>query len=200
MRSSSWAAYSVNLERFVLVDRDSWPLLHTAKLLSSKFSPCVCAIEDHASPLRPLDYTLENPSNAKQDQQVPLLVPQIQKIKLKETDIEMPLDILYSQIDYAELSLKIVKASWIVDSMYNDSDHSFYLNLLNEKGIETKKDSAGLEDKFLHLIDRIIYQSDNVAELNSSLENIFDTKKSIRPTNLKIYKSTFYKLLEETDG
>lgn len=200
MESSLWAAYSVNLERFILIDSDPWTLLHTCKLLSSKFTLCVSAIENVDPISDPLNYTLANPSTVKQDQQVPLLVPQIQKIKMKETDIEIPLNILYSQIAYAEFSLKVVKASWVVDSMYNDSDHNFYLNLLDEKDIISKKDSSGLENKFLHLIDRIIYRANDIKQLKTSLENIFDTSNSIRPTNLKIYKSMFYKLLEETDG
>lgn len=196
---SSWASYSTNLERFILVDEDVWPLLHTSRLLSSKFSLCVCAIESDEKILNPLDFTLENPANAKQDQQVPLLITQSQKIKLNKSNLEIPIDVLDKQVEYAKLSLKIVKAAWIADSMYNDSDHRFYLDLMNETEIESKKDSAGLEDRFLKLIDRAIYLSTDISELVKELEIIFDTRNSIRPTNLRIYKSTFYEILESFD-
>jgi hypothetical protein len=197
MSNCFWGIYSNNLERFILFDEDRWILFHTAKLLSSKFSLCVCSIDSKFKNVIPLEYGLSNPSIAKQDQQVPLLITEVQNISIKDAVKDIPVDILIEQIEYAKLSLNFVRASWITDAMYNNADHRFYLNLIDETNIPPRDDAAGSSRGFRNSIDRIIFLSNNKEELESSLIDVFNTLESSRPTNLKIYKNTFYKILGE---
>lgn len=197
MFNSFWGVYSNNLERFILFDDDLWILLHTAKLLSSKFSLCVCRIDRRYKNNFPLDYGLSNPAVAKQDQQVPLLIYEMQNIITKDSVYDIPVEILVEQVSYAEQSLKIVKAAWITDAMYNNADHKFYLDLIDDKTILPRDDAAGSSKGFLKSIDSIIYLSNNKEDLRLGLEEIFNGSQSSRPSNLKLYKNTFYKILGE---
>lgn len=191
--------YSINLERFILLDNDRWTLLHTGKLLSSKMQLCVCEFNDYVDITADdcILWTVTGGVSIPQDQQVPKLTHINDNLNLVGPPTEISLDILTNHINYAKFVLKIIKAAWTTEAVKGIGDQSYFLSLVNETGLVTIKDETWADDGFLFSIDKILYLSNSQDEAMKKIKQIFNNPNAGMPAILEGYRDSFFKRLEQ---
>lgn len=192
-----YAIYLNSAERFILILEDLWLALQAARILSSKMSLCVCDISNF-QPVKDdecLEWGLLDASESKQNQQHPSLSIIKKGILKKGKQVDINSEILDRDKDFASFVVKIIKSSFIVDSLYNNVNQKFYLDLLDERDLQSVADDSGVKGGFVRYINKILYLSNSKEEIKTKLDEMFDNDKSSRPTNLKMYKAAFYKFL-----
>lgn len=190
--------YSNTHERFLAGTDDLWVTLMSAKLFSSKMSLTICdlgsntIIKDNY-----INWGLVDPSEAKQNQQIPSLMISKFGGEFKGTVLDISLNRL---LDYQKTFLgvyNIINSAWITDALYNSVDQRLLMNLFDGNKFAAVDDDSGIDNGFLHTIYKIVYFSSSLEEMEIKILEIFNNKKSGRPTNLDLYKNAFYKFLNE---
>jgi len=196
-----YGIYLNNISRFLLISNDLWMLMHTANLLSSKFTLCVCLIskEIQIDNTNCLTWTLEDPSMAATDRQIPRL--RIINDKLKDTGVILEneewlsnqglstLKLATEYQDFAKFVLAVSQASRMTDALLNSNNQQYFLNLLDStEDITSLRDETNLPGGFLHSIDKILY-------LANSKEDALQKMSMLIPEDsdrlLSAYRNTF---------
>jgi hypothetical protein len=191
--------YSVNLERFILLDDDRWTLLHAAKLLSSKMQLSVCQFDDGTLITKDdcLNWTTD--ASVPQDQQVAKLCYIENSLKRVGPPVDINYDLLQTHLSYVKFVLKMVKVSWETEAIRGIGDQTYFLGLVGEKHLVKFKDETWAEDGFLFTVDKILYLSKNKEEAMLKINKIFNNPDTAMPTVLSGYKSTFFGILKNYD-
>lgn len=193
-----YAIYLNSAERFILVLDDLWVCLHSAKLLSSKMSLCVCDISQYQ--VIPNDqcltWSLLDSSESKQNQQHPSLSIIKKGIVKRGLPLDLNVEGLRQDKEFVEFLTKVLKAALLVDALYNNVNQKFYLDLLDERDLSTVHDDSGVKGGFLRKVNKILYLSKSIDEVRLQLHAILNDEHSSRPTNLKMYKTAFMNFLE----
>jgi hypothetical protein len=175
--------------------------MHTAKLLSSKFTLCVCLIskEIKIDNSNCLTWTLEDPSMAISDRQIPRLKIINEKLKDTGSIIENEnwvnnqgldtVSVISECQEFAKFILAVTQAARMTDALLNASNQTYFLNLLDStENIKAIQDDTNLPGGFLYSIDKILY-------LANSKEDALSKMSLLIPDNadrlLTAYKSTF---------
>lgn len=192
-----YAIYLNSAERFILILEDLWLALQASRVLSSKMSLCVCDISNFETvPTNEcLDWGLIDASESKQNQQHPSLSIIKKGISKKGPQLDIDKERIKKDRDFCNFVVKITKSSFIVDSLYNNVNQKFYLDLLDERDLQSVADDSGVKGGFIRNINKILYLSNSEEEIKFKLDEMFGNDKSSRPTNLKMYKTAFYKFL-----
>jgi hypothetical protein len=196
-----YGIYLNNISRFLLISNDLWMLMHTANLLSSKFTLCVCLIskEIKINNSNCLTWTLEDPSMAISDRQIPRL--KIVNDKLKDTGVIIEnegwvksqgldtISVISEYQEFAKFVLAVTQSARMTDALLNASNQTYFLNLLDStENIISLKDDTNLPGGFLYSIDKILY-------LANSKEDALSKMSMLIPDNadrlLTEYKKTF---------
>lgn len=189
--------YCNSLERFLLVKDDLWLVLHSAKLLSSKLSSCVCPIYDEdMNNENCYTYGLVKPSEAKQNVQMPQYVSITSGEELKGPPADIELEMLNQHKKFINYLFLVVQASWIADAELNDSDHYNFASLITDNEFVLENDNSGLENGFKKSIDKILYTANTVDEIKKRVKSIMDYKTTSRPTMLAQYEKILFKNIE----
>lgn len=190
--------YSNTHERFLAGTDDLWVTLMSAKLFSSKMSLTICDLGSNAIIKdNYINWGLVDPSEAKQNQQIPSLMISKFGGEFKGTVLDISLNRL---LDYQKTFLgvyNIINSAWITDALYNSVDQRLLMNLFDGNKFAAVDDDSGIDNGFLHTIYKIVYFSSSLEEMEIKILEIFNNKKSGRPTNLDLYKNAFYKFLNE---
>ena len=191
--------YSNNLERFLIINNDLFLTIQTAKLLSSKFCLSVCKINNSIciDNSNCLTWSLTDPSMAAADRQIPRLTIIDNNLFDTKTYPAIPKELLFEYHEFCKLVYNIVKASRITDALLNSNDQSYFLRLLDiqDPTIVSLSDESGLEIPFLLQIDKVLYMSTSIKEINENIEEIFFQYTTL-PSNVALYKKTFYHYLD----
>jgi hypothetical protein len=192
-----YGIYSINLERFIAIDFDLWVTMHTAKLLSSKMSLCVFKfISDlDINNTNCINFTLDNTWYVKQDSQYPRLINMDGDVYHIGLPLDIDLSVLDQHFKFCIRTLNIIKSAWITDAELNTSNRQYFQNLLEEIYLQGNPDDSGIEIGFLKSIDKILYLSNNILEVDEKLNKLFNDPNSIFVTNLKMYKLKFFETL-----
>jgi len=187
--------YSNNLERFLIINNDLCLTMQTAKLLSSKFCLSVCKINNSSciDNSNCLTWSLTDPSMAVADRQVPRLTIIDNNLFDTKTYPAISKEVLFEYHQFCKSVYNIVKASRITDALLNSNDQSYFLKLLDvqDSTIVSLSDDTGLEVPFLLQVDKILYMSTSIKEINEKIEKIFIQYTSL-PSTVALYKKTFY--------
>jgi len=197
-KNFNFGIYSTNLERVLLVDTELWPLMHTARLLSSKLSLCVIAYNDSLliDNSNCITWTCNNFSLIKMDKQSPRLSIVNNSLEPVNVVNNHELDLI-RYYKFSKFILKIVKSARLTDFLLNSSDHHFYNNLLDIKEELVKvHDDSGISEGFLNKIDRILYLENDEDTVLNLIKELLEDKNSYAPTWLTNYRNTFFSVLE----
>lgn len=195
-----YGLYANNLERFILTDKDLWPLMHSARLLSSKLSTSVIYFDlDNIDNKNCIQWTLTDVSLARQDHQVPKLYLANSSLEhhsviLDKTDLET----LKEEQKFFLFVLSVIKAAWLTDALLNSSGQKYFLKLLDsEDDVSAVVDDTDIPGGFLFAIDKALYTSQSIDSAMLALYNIFNHPLCKRPSVLALYKTLFFKQLNE---
>lgn len=192
-----YGIYSNNLERFVYTSTDLWLLMHSAKLLSGKMTLCVININDNNIDRdNCIQYSLLNSTKAKQNVQIPQLVLDSEGEQYQGKPLDIDADLFLKQIKFIRYLIKVVNSTWLTDAQLNVSDHNLLLSLLGSNNLRKVNDDCGIKQGFKFSMDQILYTSNTIDEIKQRISNLFDYANSERPTNMKIYESTFRKYMK----
>jgi hypothetical protein len=195
--ATKYSIYSNSDDRFLLISDDLWTTMHTAKMLCSKMSLSVCNLGEIEDIENVLLWGLSDPNESNSGQQHPAYCIIKKGIEYKGNP-EVDFNILNEHQRYVLFVNKAVRASWLTDALFNNTNQDYYLSLLGERKFHTVKDDSGVRDGFLFSIDRVLYTSmtQEEAELRF-MQEVFDFEKSSRPTSLKLYSEKFHSILAE---
>lgn len=188
-----YGIFSNSVERYLLFDTECWLTLHTAKVLSSKFSIMVHEIDQEVflENALSLQYTLSNSPQIKQDSQSPFLikVPNlINYIDSKPNDIDY--QTIFNHKKLCDYTHNVLYAAWRTDAFLNKTNNRYFLQISNFTNLSSNSDESTLDSGFLNLIDNILYYSLSIEEIKNKLTNLFIS--SVRNNSIKTYKELFY--------
>lgn len=189
--------YSNTHERIISATPDQWVTITTARMMSSKMSLCiVTADNDNLTNDDCIQWGLINPGEAKQNQQTPSLLISKFGVEHKGPALDISEDTLkYYQSTMLEV-YNIIKSAWITDALYNSANQNTFINLFDDTDfLKSVNDDSGIDGGFLNAIYKIVYFSQSVDEMKLQIGDLFNNEKSSRPTNLNLYKLSFYKFL-----
>lgn len=194
----NFAIYSTNFDRILLLDNDLWPLMHTAKLLSSKLSLCVIGYNTDLIINEPcINWTCNKFSEIKMDKQSPRLSFVKNFLEITENDPIIEQDLVRYH-EFSKFVLKIVKVSRYTDFLLNSVNHTFYDNILKTKEDLIKiSDDSGIDQGLLCSIDQFLFLENDKSSIMNLISEMFENKNSYAPTWLKNYKNTFFDILEK---
>lgn len=188
--------YSINLERFILLDPDRWTLLHAGKLLSSKMQLCLCEFDDNVAITNDdcLNWTATGSAFIPQDQQILKFSNIGNSLKFFGPPVDVDMDLLMQHLDYVKFVLKVVKAAWLTEAIKGIGDQTYFLSLVGENNLVSFKDETWADGGFLFAIDKILYLSKSKEEAITKIKKIFENPDTAMPTVLAGYKSEFFNL------
>lgn len=195
-----YGLYANNLERFILTDKDLWPLMHSARLLSSKISTSVIHFNvDGIDNNNCIQWTLTDASVARQDHQVPKLYLSNSPLEHHTVILDGPdLETLKEEQKFFLFVLSAIKAAWLTDALLNSSGQKYFLKLLDsDEDVSSVIDDTDISGGFLFAIDKALYTATSVNFAMLSIHNIFNHPLCKRPSTLALYKTTFFKQLNE---
>lgn len=186
--------YSINLERFILLDQDRWALLHTGKMLSSKMQLCLCQFDNDIAITNNdcINWTTTGTAVIPQDQQILKFSHIGNSLKYIGPPNDVDLDLLTQHIDYVKFVLKVIKAAWLTEAIRGIGDQTYFLSLVEENTLVSFKDETWADGGFLFAIDKILYLSKNKEEALPKIKKIFENPDTAMPTVLAGYKATFF--------
>jgi hypothetical protein len=184
-----YGIFSISLNCFLLASNDVWLIMHTAKLVDSKISVCVCDLGAFIDTQQsPENWTVTNLSEI-------TFQPILHKIPSGIEQYHCNSANLKKSKEMIEHIYKITKSAWLTDATLNTANHSLFLSLLDEKNFSRLNDSAGTDIEFLKKIDAILYQSQSVEEIDKRINDFFKNTYSLRPHMLHVYKKIFFDML-----
>lgn len=199
--NTTYGIYSSNLERFLLIDNDLWPLLHTARLLSSKLFLSVCNI-DSSVPINNdncISWSLIDPTIPKTDMQLAKLVDVGSGLEnLGDLFIDVSKQKLKEYQYYSRFVLSAVKSAWLTEAVLNSSQQTYFLKLLDIKEDFYKvDDDSGIKNGFLFNIDKILYLSETAEECLDKIDVLLNDQTVETPEWLAQYKLHFIRNLDD---
>jgi hypothetical protein len=194
-----YVLYLNDYERIIAIDDNLWIIHPLAKLLSSKLSLCICEIPNSSKLNNSscLKWTIETPELPLSIQYPKLLISNNHVLVEKDYPQGIDLEILLSHQQYVLKSLKVLSAAKITDAILNTGDRLYFQKLLDFDYTGATPDESGIEQGFLKSIEKIIYLSKDVSEIEKQIRNLFTLENSIFPRNLSLYNKTFLKYLNE---
>lgn len=199
--SSNFGLFIPGLERFILVDcLDLWSVLHTAKLLSSKFQSLVFPLNNETPVLLHtcLNYGVLRDYGFPTINQTPLLKERLMPEDIVRlgppVDRMNDLEQLVKEQEYCYFVLKIVQALRIIDALYTNLDNQFYSRFFDTH-MSYNEDETGIVGGFKLEVEKALYFSDNITEALKKIDDIF-INNTVKPYFMKIYKDKFFDLLE----
>jgi hypothetical protein len=195
--------YSNNLERFILIKKDLWVTLSTARLLSSKLCLTVFLIEldSNITNNNCLTWGLVNPELAVSDRQLARLsiIQSHDIVDLKSFSPDIDRNKMLDYHQFSEFVYASLESAWITDALLNPGDQKFFINLIDPEFTLTQvSDNTGMDESFLYQINKILYLSNNKQEALASFENLF-IQDTIMPTNLRLYRNIFNNYLKKNE-
>jgi len=197
-----YGIYSNNLERFFLVSDDCWMTMHSAKLLSSKFSLTVCAIDKNI-PINNSNciwWTLTDASITKADKQSPRLSIAGNKLEqLENFIVDTTKEKLEEYQEISQFVIQVVEAAWLTHALVTFSDHKQYMTLIDaDPMFISMHDDSGIDGGFLNGVDKILYTCTDKKSAELALDHLVnDTVNNKMPTYLSYYKNIFKSQLNE---
>lgn len=188
--------YSINLERFILLDQDRWALLHTGKMLSSKMQLCLCQFDDNLTITNDdcINWTTTGAAFIPQDQQILKFSEIGNSLKVGGPPVDVDVELLLKHIDYAKFVLKVVKAAWLTEATKGIGDQTYLLSLVGENSLVSFRDETWADGGFLFAIDKILYLSKSKDEALPKIKKIFENPDTAMPTVLAGYKAEFFNI------
>lgn len=198
--SSNFGLFVPGLERFILVDcLDLWSVLHTAKLLSSKFQSLVFPLNNETPVLLHtcLNYGILRNPGFPTINQTPLLKERLMPEDLVRlgppVDRMNDLEQLIKEQEYCYFALRIVQALRIMDALYTNLDNRFYARFF-DLYLDNNEDESGVPQGFTTAVEKIVYFSRNVNQALHQLDNLF--LDPTKPYTMGIYKDKLFELLK----
>ena len=186
--------YSINLERFFLIEDDRWLSLTAAKILSSKF--LICVIEFDGKKCNNSNchtWGVKDTSLIFSDLQLPRLqILNDQVIDKTTCTTDLSVETFKNYQKYCKFTYDVIRASRMTDALLNGNDQSYILSLFDKipDGLQIFKDDTGLHNSFLTDIDKILYFSHTVQEAKTKIDTLFLTKTDM-VSNFCRYKKNF---------
>lgn len=188
--------YSINLERFILLDPDRWTLFHAGKMLSSKMQLCLCEFDDSVAITNNdcINWTATGTAFIPQDQQILKYSNIVSSLKFTGPPVDVDMKLLAEHIDYANFVLKVVKAAWLTEATKGIGDQTYLLSLVGEDRLVSFRDETWAGGGFLFAIDKILYLSKSKDEALPKIKKIFENPDTAMPTVLAGYKAEFFNI------
>jgi hypothetical protein len=199
--SSNFGLFVPGIERFILVDcLDLWSVLHTAKLLSSKFQSLVFPLnnETYIDLHTSLNYGIVRNIGFPTINQTPLLKERLMPEDIVHlgppVDRLNDLEQLIKEQEYCYFALKMVQAVRIIDALYTNLDNRFYVRFF-DLNLDNNEDESGVRNGITTAIEKIVYFSSDIIEALQKLDDLFN-KDVQKPYTMKIYKDKLFELLK----
>jgi hypothetical protein len=188
-----YGIFSNSIERYLLLSKNSWATLHTAKILSSKFSTTVHELE---SLIDIVDkdcffYGVKNTQIIKQESQCPSLIEVNDPIVFLGNPLDISKDVLISHKNFCNYAFKVVCSSWKTDAVLNKTNNKFFLNFYQSLSLSVTNDESTIDNGFLKSIDKILYFETSIKDCEEKINQLF--LSNIRNDSLKSYKNLFFK-------
>lgn len=188
-----YAIYLNDYERIIAVENNLWIAHPAAKLLSSKLSLCICEMPDNIiiNNTTCLKWKISTPELPLSIQYPKLIIPEsFQIIEVGYPDGVDPKTLTDCQ-EFVLKVLKILSSSKTTDAMLNTGDRQYFQDLLDFDFLSSASDESGIEQGFLKSIEKILYLSNTVEEIDIKINQLFESEKSKFPRNTVLYKKTF---------